>query len=226
MNNKSILAFTLAEVLIALTIIGVVAAVTIPTLMQTQEKQSTVTKFQKAYSVLSNAVEMSEIDNGTMDTWVFPTSDSATQNKEFAKTYLVPYLNISKTCDNNPSDCYPERFYYLNGTSIGSGTTRYFLTLTDGTALRIYWNLPELVNIEIDLNGINPPNRYGRDIFVFGISRRACCPKGFNNCYTEATRENIAKSGGPCASDKTGVGSGCGALIMKDGWKIADDYPW
>ena len=54
MKNKK--AFTLAEVLITLTIIGVIAAITIPNLMQKYTKHQYVVGLKKAYSELSNAI--------------------------------------------------------------------------------------------------------------------------------------------------------------------------
>ena len=51
-------AFTLAEVLIALVIIGIIAALTVPTLMHKVEKQGYVSGLKKAYSILNNATNM------------------------------------------------------------------------------------------------------------------------------------------------------------------------
>lgn len=59
-NNRSKLAFTLAEVLITLGIIGVVAAITIPVLIAKTHSKQYTTSFKKALSTLSNAARMSE----------------------------------------------------------------------------------------------------------------------------------------------------------------------
>ena len=62
-------AFTLAEVLITLGIIGVVAAMTLPTLInETQRKQDGV-KIKKFYSIMQQAIIMSERDNGSAADW-------------------------------------------------------------------------------------------------------------------------------------------------------------
>ena len=60
-------AFTLAEVLITLGIIGIVAAMTMPMIVENTKKQQTVVQLKKAYSVLSQAVELSELDNGSCE---------------------------------------------------------------------------------------------------------------------------------------------------------------
>lgn len=62
-------AFTLAEVLITLGIIGVVAALTLPTLMQNYQKQVAINRLKVNYNVMSNAVRMAEAEYGDITTW-------------------------------------------------------------------------------------------------------------------------------------------------------------
>ncbi len=68
--NKN--AFTLAEVLITLGIIGVVAAMTMPTLLAKYQEKVTVTRHKKAYSIISQAYLRAQEDYGTVDNWGFP----------------------------------------------------------------------------------------------------------------------------------------------------------
>ena len=62
-------AFTLVEVLITLGIIGVVAAMTMPTLIQNYRKNLVVTRLQKFYSTMNQAIKQSEVDNGDKLYW-------------------------------------------------------------------------------------------------------------------------------------------------------------
>ena len=62
-------AFTLAEVLITLTIIGIIAAITIPNLMQSWKKHQVEVGVKEAYALLSNAIKMSETENGLATEW-------------------------------------------------------------------------------------------------------------------------------------------------------------
>ncbi|MBQ8168578.1 type II secretion system protein, partial [bacterium] len=99
-NNTRRTAFTLAEVLITLAIIGVVAAMTIPTLISDYQEKVTVTKVKKMYSTLSNAYQLYVANDGTpqyMD-W---TEEGA------SKVYNVfaPYLKIAKDCGTNDQNC-------------------------------------------------------------------------------------------------------------------------
>ena len=57
-------AFTLAEILITLSILGVVAAITIPTIINKNSEKITVAKVKKIYATLNNAFLQSILDNG------------------------------------------------------------------------------------------------------------------------------------------------------------------
>ena len=66
--NKNF-AFTLAEVLITLGIIGVVSAITLPTVVQNYQKQATVAKLKKAYTTINQAILLSIAENGDYADW-------------------------------------------------------------------------------------------------------------------------------------------------------------
>ena len=67
--NKKRKAFTLAEVLITLAIIGVVAALTIPSLVQKYKERETITRVKEFYSVFSQAYQLAILEHGTFDQW-------------------------------------------------------------------------------------------------------------------------------------------------------------
>ncbi len=94
-------AFTLAEVLITLGIIGIVAAMTIPTLFQSYKKKMVETKLVKVSSLINQAIKFSTIENGDTTTWKFfggSTSSTATYEDalEWYNTYLADYLKTQK----------------------------------------------------------------------------------------------------------------------------------
>lgn len=136
------IAFTLAEVLITLGIIGVVAAMTIPSLIIGQQKQATAKRLEKVYSVLMQANLSATIDHGPADTWFTSDVTDGTSNGAmiFADTYLVPYLNVSKNCELSATSGCTENIYSLDPsfgvvTSINTGESRFFLN--DGTLIAI-----------------------------------------------------------------------------------------
>ena len=85
---KKKLAFTLAEVLITLGIIGIVAAITIPSLITRYQKRETATRLKATYSIIANALKLAEEENGDLDF----TGSTALEN--FDK-YLLPYFITS-----------------------------------------------------------------------------------------------------------------------------------
>ena len=94
-------AFTLAETLITLVIIGVVAALTIPNLIINHQKEETITKLKKTYSTLAQITHKAIADHGPILSW-----DIDNNSENFFNTYMAPYLNISKVCGyTNQSNC-------------------------------------------------------------------------------------------------------------------------
>ena len=79
--------FTLAEVLITLGIIGVVAAMTLPALISNYKKAQTVSQLKASYSILSQAIKLSEVTNGEVKYWNYNLS-----SEQFFKKYLKEYL--------------------------------------------------------------------------------------------------------------------------------------
>ena len=133
--------FTLAEVLITLGIIGVVAAMTLPTLVQNYKEQETVTRVKKFYSVIAQAYKLAVLENGPFDTWGLEDSvsevddDGNTSHSENSlKQYdlfiqkLKPYLKNVK-------------YEKVNDDKTNNTNTRG-LVLIDGTSIAAMWLKP------------------------------------------------------------------------------------
>lgn len=86
--------FTLAEVLITLAIIGVVAAMTIPTLVSNISRKQHLSAFKKKFAEITEAVKLSSIDNQEPGKWNYDLEDD-----NFFATYLAPYLKVTH-CDD------------------------------------------------------------------------------------------------------------------------------
>ena len=215
---KEKFAFTLAEVLITLGIIGIVSAMTIPTLINNYQKKVTVTRLQKAFSTLSQAVKLSEIDNGPVSTWNFDfDEDKYIAGKRIAETYFLPYLRVAKTYEVGK----PVEIVRLNGDSEDYLSTDSFaFTLNNG--IMFYIN-PQgtWLPIIVDLNADEKPNIFSKDVFVFYLFKSGLTLAGVKNW----NREQLLANCSPEASDREG-NYYCGMLIKNDGWQIKDDYPW
>ena len=151
MKHKILNAFTLAEVLITLAIIGVVAVLTVPSLIQRYQEKATVTKLKKAYSLLNQAYQMAVIDHGTYDQWgminaEYDEEGNMTNQDEFKNSYaniwkiLAPYLKVVASCDFTKDKCRDMfldsyKLYRLDGTLSATSRQDAGLLLADGILL-------------------------------------------------------------------------------------------
>ena len=188
--------FTLAEVLITLGIIGIVAAMTMPALVGKYQEKSTVTRVKKFYSMMSQALNFAIAEHGTVDTWEYydnGTTFSKQSSIEFAE-YFKKYLKITKDCGPNPGCLANTEIKYLNDSDKWSNydsDKHYKMILADGTYLWLrnhYINCSQIDGdgapgkentcgiLWIDVNGKNQPNTFGRDVFVFYIKKDRITP--------------------------------------------------
>lgn len=220
--------FTLAEVLITLGIIGVVAAMTLPTLINNYQKKVAAVRLEHAYSLVAQAIRLSEVENGPMKNWVVgtledgaPVGTSEKITGAFVKQYIQPYLKEANE-DLMPTSSMPYDYYYYtrNGElASGGGHTHYSIALVNGTYLHFNANYNTSKNIElrIDINGMQKPNVLGRDTFYARFY-----PK-FEFVGNEQTRARALEL---CKGETKNHQAYCGSVIQKDGWEIKKDYPW
>lgn len=187
--------FTLAEVLITLGIIGVVAAMTIPTLIQKQREAATVTALKKAYSTLSSAYTLAVQENGTPDNWQLGGMNN-TAGMDNLNSIMSKYLKVTKNCGRNDG-CFPNEIYKdLNGVDSVYGNFysdgHPKMVLSDGTLLLMFqwrgdcdWDwgsTPALKSVcgpfYVDINGAKKPNQIGVDLFGFIYTKYGVVPLG------------------------------------------------
>ena len=243
--------FTLAEVLITLGIIGVVAAMTMPTLMSNYRKKQTVTQLQKAYSEINQAVRMAESVHGTLDSWdLTPLDDQERLSNYFAENYLLPNIKTLKRCAPSSEECWVDNVD--NNTvmdALVNGNIGFNSFVTPSGYAVYYW-LHRRGNgawFVIDTNGNKAPNMDGIDRFRFIMSwgnarivpsvagqctkKLGFLPAGLACNDRDLTRDDIINATSNLeypefACNQTNRGQYCAALIMLDGWEIKDDYPW
>lgn len=169
--------FTLAEVLITLAIIGVVAALTIPTLINNYQKKALETSFVKSYSTVQNGFKNYMARQGCTDLKCAGLDVIFYSHKK--SEWIGAFNEIFKIVNSCTGDvsCWVDQCQYLSITgekSCGgySGMTFWFDTV-DG--MRVYWggenSIPPLY---IDTNGYSKgPNRIGYDFFAFYIDKNS-----------------------------------------------------
>ena len=219
-------AFTLAEVLITLGIIGVVAAITIPTLISNHQKEVVGKRLQKFYSTMQNAFNFAMIDHGEMSYWEFPTKQNdGDQMSKFATTYIFPYLKGVSQCDTNSN---PECFSY--GSEIFDQGLPAIYIFSDGSCfgMNIGGSGVGAGNIHIyyDYNCMQKPNIYGKDVFDFiirWVNNEYVFKAGGYATVNKTTREELLNY---CKNAQNRSRGECASLIQFDGWQVKDDYPW
>ena len=188
--------FTLAEVLITLVIIGVIAAITIPITQSITEKQEYVSKLKKAYSTLGQAAYRIAIDQG------YPVGDFDFVTREDFFPIFVKQIQSIRVCTAANQGC-----FYSGYIKYLSGTNAYKFDRTDSVVgadgVTYGWDSrfceddkglsnEDLANCKgrfiVDINGAHPPNRFGRDVFFFcAIDGKGIVPAGSGNnsadCY-------------------------------------------
>ena len=235
-KTDKIFAFTLAEVLITLGIIGVVAAMTLPSLVQKYQEKVTVTKVKKFYSVISQAYLLSIKDYGTPDQWGFGGRDAAAEtgkedvyianNAKIMKDKLFSHIKKLKDCDGaiNREACgLAKDIYMANGWRESAISDQSAAVGTiDGSSVAVVINTGSCTDrrgygkylentcgwIDIDINGIKPPNTLGKDIFGFYLTKYGIIPAGTAN-ETSHTFSETANTG-TCKN----YGLGCTAWVI------------
>ncbi len=226
--------FTLAEVLITLVVIGVIASITVPTIMANHQKESVLAKLKKTYSTLGQVVKLSQVDNGPCDEWgvIYDDGERILHSTLIFETYIKPYVRTIKECSSAYECGYPlgHKWKYMNGQDYNlsmqsSPSSRAYFYLSDGVFVMVntgsseasgggntiaYYSMPTII---VDINGTQNPNKIGRDTFFMKLHKdKGVVPYGddsdLDNC-------NI-----------TGYGLTCLNKIMKNSWKISSDYPW
>ncbi len=233
------LAFTLAEVLITLAIIGVVAALTIPNLIQSYKKQVVETRLAKFYSMMNQVIKLAEIDYGPQNTWTdYHIDHSKSEDGGYSydkgdeinvrvQKYFAPYVKILNSEDFfdipeiNKNLNQPQRIYYLaDGSAFSFG-------LHENREIFFYPSNPKKC-----LKNMEYPD--GRCRFVFDFLPAS--NGGWSSCFKynigNGMQPDLASWNGQddlkslCSNSTNEPGRYCTAVIHRNGWKIPKDYPF
>jgi prepilin-type N-terminal cleavage/methylation domain-containing protein len=173
-------AFTLAEVLITIGIIGVVAAITLPTLMHKIKGKIVQNELKHVHAVLNQAYKLAIAENGDITGWELKTANSA-PGALAIYSYFKPYLKIGKDCGTGTGCFYSGTYKALFNDSWAWQPNTYpvyaKVKLLDGTSLAFWGNGNTNCRntdtycgaIYFDINGDAPPNKAGVDYFKFQI---------------------------------------------------------
>ena len=181
--------FTLAEVLITLGIVGVVAAMTMPGLITRYEEKVLLTQFKKVYSTLFQAYNMAYQEYGRAKDW---DVDNTEEGRERIYNILSPHLKIAHNWGNKPARSNKLVYKDLPGNIISYQFIAFYLksynfSLSDGTMIGITWdNEVEMPILQVDINGFKGPNQIGKDYFILCLNSKKGSPfiTGFPKWWT------------------------------------------
>ena len=210
---KKMIAFTLTEVLITLSIIGVISALTVPTLVNNYQKKAEVVQIRKIMNDIQSAIDMYITEEGK-------SKFSATPYyKDNINNLIINKLKYVKSCAANTTGCFASEVYM----PIDSGDSEEFkcpgvsYLLANSAAICMVKKATGIITVNVDVNGQEGPNIGGRDMFEFYINSLGeirYCSNGTN-------------SGGPCDTEKNGctssnIGKGCIKALVDNAWVM--DY--
>ena len=240
-DNIRRVAFTLAEVLITLGIIGVVAAMTIPTLVSSYKKKIVETRLVKVYSTFNQAIKMSEAENGPLTTWdtIDETSEwvdgvgaviGESNISDWFDKYLAPYIKVLKVEKNTSNKDKKINVYMPDGS----------LVMISGNSWLVWPDANDFEATELgedtDMTNRNIDD-CGTKYFTFYFNPRTSAAGAQKYHYakplepflwywdgTEEMLRNDDRLG--CREESvSNERAYCTQLIRMNNWKIPDDYP-
>ena len=212
--------------MITLGIIGVVAALTMPSIVENYQKQEALARLKKAYTNINQAFRLSVQENGEMEYW---DDIDSIGSVNYINKYWAKYFNHIVICYTYSqcgfSEMHPYKFRNNEDSTytVAVSNRRIAFLTADGIMYTINFAggpdgaLVKSSGVYIDINGPKGPNIFGKDFFSFLlIEGKGVLPEGYNSSTF------LINTG--CSFNNKG--HTCAAKIIRDGWQIADDYPW
>lgn len=215
-------AFTLAEVLITLGIIGIVAALTIPSLMGKYREKQTVSAVKTAYSIFSQAYLRLTEDYPDLSQMV-DADATPKENAQFLLNELTKYIKTARRCDQDKY-CMGEKYITLSGAPLPQPDNLWDKTRNVETGAlangMTFWVLSTndtdgeyAGQLGVDINGNKKPNQLGVDFFWFSINK--------NGVVTAGRRPKVRPAGIYFNCDRQGInttnynGYGCAEWLLE-----------
>lgn len=201
--------FTLAEVLITLGVIGIVASLTMPTLLQNTKKSEATARLKKFISLINQALIRAESDYGMREDWIIGEMNNSDSSLAFLNKYIKPYVQSNEI----------EKRTLFN---MNMATLRF----VDGSQMSV--KIGSCYDIYYDINGEKAPNELGRDIYAFIMcKKRGICNVDSNEirpyyCVTNGTPSPTHQE---ILNNCKNEGRYCTMLLQENQYEFPKDYP-
>ena len=210
---KKLFGFTLAEVVLTMSIVGVVAAMTIPTLHYNRLKKEYTAKLKNFYSHMENAIVDMQMDKGAFQDMNYNQGSKTIDGKDVFDWYMDtidPYMGHQYV------DTARKRIYFKDGSVLWQ--------FYPGGCLDIWY----------DVNGDKGPNRMGYDNYVFLFCFSDADRQGwfgnkeilFGTYGSEINSSETTRAQMLNKCKTAGSESWCSRLLQNDNWEFRSDYPY
>ena len=214
MRKNILSAFTLAEVLIVVAVIGVIAMLTVPKVMKNYRNRVYSAQIRKVYSQVSDAIQSAMSDEhlsnfyetkvGKANVCSSTDSDDCTQG---ARYFLNKYfVSINKNCQTGTDKCIADTYTTLSGATVAAFSPDYCIRLKTGQAICMEYNATDKKTyIYADTNSRDLPNMSGKDLFYMQVEEY-----GTLSDYKDTSADDCGKNNP----------AGCLNKIIDNGWKM------
>ncbi len=215
--------FTLSEVLVTVGIIGVVAALTMPTLVNNHQRKVYVTQLHKVYTELSQAAIRAASDNNAIS---LDETRFNSNNANGTINFLNTYFNVVQDCSDDLSKCFATDYKTLSGDDFTLEEPTAAVVLSSGAAISVMNNYLYYdedgdhgrLEMQVDTNGKQGPNILGRDLFYMDLYSDGKVAETYNSPSDDIIQEKFES----CQTGDSYNGYGCLTKIIHDGWTM--DY--
>lgn len=208
-------AFTLSEVLITLSIVGLISIFTLPNVIGKVYSDIMMGTLKNTYSQLGDAIKNKMSDAGVY-VWRDVLPDSDDDIPSFMQEFLTEYLDVTKVC-HSVSECFAESYSTFSGRtfSVSNWTPDVVVLLSNGSVVSFYTADydPSSYNdasFSVDVNGKSKPNILGVDYFSFPLNENGILASRMLDADDE-TRKRLCREGG--------VSTTCFELILLNNWE-------
>lgn len=221
-------AFTLAEVLITLGIIGVVAALTIPTVISKYREKAFLTQLKKSSAIVETMLVNINAETGSIpDTFrecLDLVGGGSSEPYKCLANMIIKYAPL-----NPDSVTYKEYNYNRDKDKVGHAFFCHRLYLPDGSVIALHLINNGYVMFGFDVNGDKGPNKPGIDLFQSHYYPYVGNDTGFKSLFKalvfkEKDRPSVIAN---CKGTETQDGhpQSCMQLIYNNGFEKPKDYP-
>ena len=223
-KGKYLQGFTLAEVLITLGIIGIVAAMTLPSVIGNAQKEATAAEVKKFYNTINNAIVRAMVDYGDVDLWMPERKNNTYEdNVNFLKTYILPYIKYTKYEPLKPDSQFVavklQHGMFSFAIDGNGGDIGYYVNGKREVSTRTYF--------QFQFNKANGQDIDGNDIKRLN-NKTLVEPYTFkwDGRYESLKSTDYGWGCNKANKGKAGQFGYCAKILQLNNWQFPKDYPW